>query len=237
MTDTQQAPSLRLLLTGFEPFGGAAVNPSWELARRFEGNTIEMVHVQTAVLPVNWASAWGALQEAIERVDPQWVLMLGLAATRTAVGAEVRARNYTTPVPDNAGALPPADDRVEPAGPQFRVCTLPAPLIAERMQEAGVPAEISTDAGSYLCNWTLYKALAYADGRPSLRGVGFVHIPPLPGQGGNMALNLDRLEKALRMVIDSLVAGQAPLFDIVEAEIEAERASELAERISRQGHA
>jgi pyroglutamyl-peptidase len=228
MTDTTQSGTPRLLLTGFEPFGAFAINPAWELARTFQGDTIEMVNVETAQLPVNWATAWPVLQAAIERVDPMWVLMLGLGSSRQVVTAETRGRNYTNPIRDNSDALPPADDLIEPDGPAFRNSTIPAPLLVERMQEAGVPAEISTDAGGFLCNWALYKALGYAEGRPGLRGVGFVHVPPLPEQGGP-ALALAQLRTGLRAAIDSLVAGTAPLFDVVEAEIEAERRRERAE--------
>ncbi|HMA33091.1 MAG TPA: pyroglutamyl-peptidase I [Chloroflexia bacterium] len=229
MTETQPP---RLLLTGFAPFGDFPMNPSWELARRFQGERVEMVDVETAQLPVDWAAAWPALQAAIERVDPTWVLMLGLARTRTAVSVEVRARNYTTPVRDTAHALPPANDLVEESGPEYRISTIPAPLLVERLQEAGVPAEVSTDAGSYLCNWVLYKALAYAESHTGLQGVGFIHIPPVAEQGGT-ALTLDQLERGLARAVDSLVAGRAPLFSVVAGEIAAERARAQAEETRR----
>ncbi|HEX6608959.1 MAG TPA: pyroglutamyl-peptidase I [Chloroflexia bacterium] len=234
MADTPAASVPRLLLTGFEGFGQFAVNPSWELAQRFQDQNIEMVHVITAQLPVNWATAWSTLQAAIEQVDPRWVLMLGVGGTRRVVNAEVRGRNFTNPTRDNAGELPPPNDLIEEGGPEYRIATIPATLLAERFQESGVPAEISTDAGGFLCNWVLYKALGYAESRPGLQGVGFVHVPPLPEQGGP-GVTLDQLERGLRLAIDTLVAGAAPLFNLVEAEIEIERRQEIADRHLGQG--
>ena len=222
MTDTTAPRPPRLLLGGFAGFGDFPVNPSWELAHALGGSTIEMFNVEAVQIPVDWATAWPTLQAAIEATDPAWVLLLGVAGTRTAVCGETRARNFTTPVRDTANALPPANDLIDPAGPPYRICTIPAQLLVERMQERGLPAEVSTDAGSYLCNWTLYHALAYAATQPGLRGVGFIHIPPLaaPGTAG---LTFDRMLDGLRFAVDSLVAGQAPMFTEVEAAIVAER--------------
>ncbi len=222
MTETIAPRPPRLLLGGFAGFGEFPVNPSWELARVLGGSTIEMFNVEAVQIPVDWAAAWPTLQAAIEQVEPTWVLLLGVAGTRTAVCGETRARNYTTPLRDNAGALPPANDLIDPAGPPYRNCTLPAQLLVERMQERGLPAEVSSDAGSFLCNWTLYHALAYADGRPGLRGVGFIHVPPL-AVAGTDGLTFDRMLAGLRFAIDTLLAGQAPLFEVVEAAIQAER--------------
>src|SRR5437016_116340 len=97
----------RLLLTGFEPFGGAAVNPSWEVARSLHGATISMVDLVAAQLPVNWGTAWPTLAALIEQYRPQWVLLLGLGRTAKVVNVETRARNLTNPIRDNAGGLPP----------------------------------------------------------------------------------------------------------------------------------
>ncbi|HUS15217.1 MAG TPA: pyroglutamyl-peptidase I [Chloroflexia bacterium] len=215
----------RLLLTGFEPFGEATINPSWELVRRFAGNTIDMATVEVAQLPVSWAGAWPALEAAILRVQPTWVLMLGLASRRDVVTPETRARNYTEPIADNVGAMPPLLDRVVENGPAYRICTISPLLVLERLQESGIHAEVSTDAGGYLCNWVLYHALAFAADRPALRGVGFLHIPQTNDAGGP-GPSLDRLERGLSMVIDSLVAGAAPAFALVARELAAERQAE-----------
>ena len=222
MADTRQARPPRLLLTGFEPFGEFAVNPSWELVQPFGGTTIGMVDVETALLPVNWATAWPTLQAAIEATDPGWVLMLGVAGSRTTVQAEVRARNLTNPLRDTAGGLPPPDDRIEPDGPPYRISTIPATLVVERLQFAGVPAQVSTDAGGFLCNWTLYKALQAAAQYPRVRGIGFIHLPPMAAQGGPEIADAT-LRQGLSLVIGSIVSGAAPLFDMVAAEMAAER--------------
>ena len=85
-----------------------------------------------------------------------------------------------------------------------------------------MPADVSADAGGFLCNWTLYKALSAAPRIPGLQGVGFIHLPPPPAQGGP-DLPLSQLRAGLAGVISSLVAGAAPLYEFVESEIEAER--------------
>jgi pyroglutamyl-peptidase len=217
----------RLLLTGFEPFAPLPVNPSWELARRFSGHTIHPtepdpthlpVQVETVLLPVNWATAWPTLHAAILQVQPDWIILLGLGSTRQVVGVEVRAQNRTHAIRDNTGAMPPRE-AVEPDGPAVRISTIPAPLVVERLEESGVPAEISTDAGGFLCNWVLYHALAYTADRPEFKAVGFIHIPPLPDQGGP-GITLDQLQQGLALALTSLVAEapSLPSAEVLSAE-------------------
>jgi pyroglutamyl-peptidase len=225
MPDSPAEALPRLLLTGFEPFGEATVNPSWELAKRFAGNTIDMATIEVAQLPVNWAGAWPALEAAITRVRPTWVLMLGLASRRDVATPETRARNYAEPILDNARAMPPLLDRVVEDGPPYRIATISPLLMLERLQESGIPAEVSTDAGGYLCNWVLYHALAFAEDQPALQGVGFLHIPQTADAGGP-GPSLDQLERGLSIIIDSLVAGAAPAFALVAQEMAAERRAE-----------
>ena len=171
-----------ILLTGFEPFGGDAINPSEELLRGFEGRTIAGHRVATALLPVTFRDSVEALVREIETHRPAFVPGVGQAGGRARVSVERVAINLIDArIPDNAGAQP-VDVPVIPGAPGAYFPTLPVKVMLRAMQEAGVPAELSLSAGTYVCN-AVFFALAHlaATRWPALR-TGFVHVPWLPAQ-------------------------------------------------------
>jgi pyroglutamyl-peptidase len=168
-----------LLLTGFEPFDKWEANPSWEVARALDGLTIGGVRVAARRLPVDWERSWPALLEAIEETHPRWVLMLGQGGT-SFISVETRGLNTCVPRPDNAGRLPNAE-MIEAGGLGELAATLPVGSIVESIRRLGLPVETSDDAGGYLCNHTLYSALAWARAKrgpaPGAPLIGFIHVP------------------------------------------------------------
>jgi pyroglutamyl-peptidase len=154
-----------VLVTGFEPFGEHAVNPSALIAKSFDG----------VVLPVSFARAADALRVAIDERDPDVVVCLGLADGDTAISAERFAHNIEeADVIDNDGARGSGAE-IDPAGPLALRSTLPVDAIVAALREEGFPAEISRDAGGYLCNHIFYVLMQTLD--PKRIG-GFVHVPP-----------------------------------------------------------
>jgi pyroglutamyl-peptidase len=151
----------RVLVTGFEPFGGHEANPSQLVAEALDG----------VVLPVSYEHAAAELRRAIEEREPELVVCFGLAADRTAVTVERYAHNLDeASTTDNDGAAG-SGGPIDPAGPL--AATLPVDKIIAALHADEIPAEVSRDAGGYLCNHVLYSLLL--DG---VRG-GFVHLPPL----------------------------------------------------------
>jgi pyroglutamyl-peptidase len=198
----------RVLITGFEPFGGAEVNPSWEAVRLLAPD------FHTHLLPCRFGAAVGELWRAVERVDPDVVICVGLAGGRADVSVERVAINVDDArIPDNAGAQP-IDRPVVADGPAAYFATIPVKSCVAAARAVGVPAGLSHSAGTFVCNHTFYGLMHRAATlRPALRG-GFVHVPYLPGQG-TPALPVGEVAAALRAIAVT-AAGRAT--DIAAAE-------------------
>ena len=153
----------RVLVTGFEPFGENDVNPSALIAEEFGG----------VILPVSYGRAADQLRRVVEERNPDVVVCFGLAADRSTITVERYAHNLdeasTTDNDGTAGSGSPIDA----AGPPALASTLPVDEIVAALRVDEIPAEVSRDAGGYLCNHVLYALL-----RSGAHG-GFVHLPPL----------------------------------------------------------
>jgi pyroglutamyl-peptidase len=175
-----------LLLTGFEPFGGETLNPSWEVARALSGEVIGSVRVESLQLPCVFAQAPQALQAALSRLSPQAVLCLGQAEGRREITPERVAINIMQArIPDNAGAQP-QEEPVVPDGPVAYFSGMPLVNSVQRLRELDIPASISNTAGTFVCNQVFYwlqHTWASADRRS-----GFVHLPCLPEQAARMTM-------------------------------------------------
>jgi pyroglutamyl-peptidase len=197
----------RLLVTGFEPFPGAPVNPTeWlvgELKR--EPPAIDGIAVFRAeVLPVDYAKVGPRLSEIGREFGPDIAIHFGLAAECSGFRLERVARNsFAGARADNAGAMPKASAICE--GPATLASTLPLRTIHKRLTEAGLPVEWSDDAGAYLCNmvFTLSRARACEGFAPTMSG--FVHVPPT---GEGRPLSNAQLLSGARIVIEEAVRSR-----------------------------
>ena len=171
----------KILVTGFEPFGGEKTNPSWEVASTLPA-TIAGHAVVCERIPVSFGRGPAAVLAAIRREDPSIVLCLGQAGGRAKVTPEFVGINYADArIPDNDGGQPRGARLLEDA-PDAYFSTLPVHAMARAMVDAGVPAAVSYTAGTYVCNAVLFSALhALAKSRPTVRA-GFVHVPYSPEQ-------------------------------------------------------
>jgi pyroglutamyl-peptidase len=189
-----------ILLTGFEPFGGDALNSSWELVRRLDGERIAGLRVQAVQMPCVFARSGAALAEAL-RSKPALVLAVGQAASRGALSLERVAVNWIDArIPDNAGAQP-VDEAVRSGAPPAYFSSLPIKAMAAASRAAGVPAEISFSAGSFVCNQLFFELQHQLRRRRSVRS-GFLHVPSLGG-----ALSLEAMATGLRA---ALAVAQGP---------------------------
>lgn len=189
----------RILLTGFEPFGGDAINPSWEVARALHGERIAGAQVVAQQLPCVFGQAQEALAVALRRHRPQLVLCLGLAANRNALSVERVGINVDDArIPDNAGAQP-IDQAAVPGAPAAYFATLPIKAMVAALQAAGLPAEVSQTAGTFVCNHVLFGLMHQLRRRRGVRG-GFMHVPLLPAQAAGPGLPGLALAEQLRGV-------------------------------------
>ena len=169
-----------ILVTGFEPFDGASVNPSAEVAKTLDGRRLGDAEVRAAVLPVHHLGAAAAVQALLDAHHPAAVVHLGLAAERAQVALERVAINVMDyAIPDNEG-WQARDEPCVAGGPAAYLSTLPLRSMLEAMHAAGVPAYLSSTAGTYLCNFVMYTTLHVLAETAAARPAGFIHLPRLP---------------------------------------------------------
>jgi pyroglutamyl-peptidase len=197
----------RVLMTGFAPFGGEPVNPSWQAVSLLGARRDDIAAVE---LPCEFAASLPALRAAFLEHRPSLVVCVGQAGGRLEVTPERVAINLVDArIPDNAGEQP-VDVPVVPDGPAAYFTTLPVKACVAAIRAAGVPASVSHTAGTYVCNQVFYGLMRLLAEFPGVRG-GFVHVPFSPEQvaaSGKAApsLGVDRIAAALEVLADTASA-------------------------------
>jgi len=198
----------KILVTGFDPFGGELINPAIEAVNRLS-DEIDGVAVIKHELPTIFHKSIEKLIAAIEKESPDAVLCIGQAGGRPNINVERIAINCDDArIDDNEGNRP-SDSKIAQDGPDAYFATLPIKAMVSDMNAAKIPAVISNSAGTFVCNHIMYGALHYAaKNRPEMRA-GFVHIPYLPEQavGKNApSMPVDMIVDALRCMIRTIMA-------------------------------
>jgi pyroglutamyl-peptidase len=202
----------RVLLTGFDPFGDTGhssqpLNPSWLAVKALHGKRIGGHLVVAAQLPTVFQASMDELTRLLQLHKPALVVCVGQAGGRGAISLERIAINVNDArIPDNAGAQP-VDTPVVAGGPAAYFSSLPIKAMLQALQAAGVAAEVSQTAGTFVCNHVFYAlmhALATRHGFKRTRG-GFVHVPYLPEQGAP-SMPLDEIVRGLRLAVTTALA-------------------------------
>lgn len=201
-----------VLLTGFQPFGGEQVNPSWQAVSALHGTRIAGHRVVARELPVAFGKSLKALRAALKETQPSLVICVGQAGGRAQLSLERVAINVDDArIPDNAGQQP-IDAPVVADGPAAYFSTLPIKAMREALRGAGFPVEVSQTAGTYVCNHVFY-GLMHALRRQRTVRAGFIHIPYSPaqasGHAGAASLPVETVTAALRLALK--VALKTPL--------------------------
>lgn len=189
-----------LLITGFEPFGGQTVNPSWEAVARLP-EAVGCVRLHKLRVPTVFGAAAELVLAEAAHLRPDGILCVGQAGGRDAVTPEYVAINLRhARIPDNAGAQP-TDEPVVPGGPAAYFSTFPLRRMVEAAEAAGVPCRCSYTAGTFVCNELLYRVLHATAGTAAQ--AGFIHVPYLPEQAGpgQFALPLEDMVRALEAAV------------------------------------
>ena len=198
---------MKILVTGFDPFGGEAANPAWEAVSRLPAETggAEIVKLQ---VPTMFGRAPEAVLREVERLRSDFVVSVGQAAGRTAITPERIAINCEeASIPDNAGFQPAGGPVVE-GGPDGYFSLLPVKEMAAAIQAAGLPGKVSNTAGTYVCNHLMYHILHACHTRyPGMRS-GFIHVPCIPEQQAGhpewFALPLEEIVRGLTAALEVL---------------------------------
>lgn len=193
----------KLLITGFEPFHGGTVNPSWEAVAALPEQIGEWELTKLRI-PVIFGKAGEAVLKKAETLGPDVILCVGQAGGRNAVTPEVLAVNVKdAPFPDNAGQLP-VKEPVVPGGECAYFSTVPVRNLVRKVREAGISCRLSYSAGVYVCNDVLYRVLERYHGTETK--AGFVHVPFLPEQAGEgqPSMTLEEMTRALTAAVMAL---------------------------------
>ncbi len=198
---------MKILITGFEPFAGSAINPSQLLIKAFETQHKVNDNLYTCLLPVDTNNAPIKLIDSLDFYQPDAVVCLGQATGRALISLEKVAINLLNfRIPDNQGNKIEDQPIVQDA-PVAYFSTLPIHKLHQAITASGIPCEVSYSAGTYLCNQVFYILMHHIASNGLLTMAGFVHLPALPeqvvGQGRDcpsMSLNI------MRMAVDRIIS-------------------------------
>jgi pyroglutamyl-peptidase len=194
----------RLLVTGFGPFPGAPTNPTELLMQALADEKPEAFGVsafKAVVLPTEYTRSWITLQRLFKTFAPEVVVHFGMSGRAEAIHVETLGRNAVDPAKPDAVGASLRSGRVRRGGPDTLDAKLPVGAIIERLAAARIDAALSTDAGDYVCNATLYRSLLAA---PPRRRVGFIHVPP-----AGRAFGHARLLEAARVILETVARNPA----------------------------
>ena len=194
---------MKIIVTGFDPFGGEKINPSIECVKAL--TEIEGVELIRLELPTVFKESAKRLNEVINDVKPDAVLSVGQAGGRAGITMERIAINVNDArIPDNISQQP-IDETIQTEGEAAYFTTLPIKRIVKAIREAGISAEVSNSAGTFVCNHIMYQALFAATKADKPFKAGFMHIPFIPEQTTDKpSLPLEESTKALQIAIETI---------------------------------
>ncbi|MDP3203283.1 MAG: pyroglutamyl-peptidase I [Hydrogenophaga sp.] len=192
----------KILLTGFDAFGGASLNPSWLAVKELHGRQILGHTVVAAQLPTVFDASLEELNALLKQHRPALVVCVGQAGGRKAISLERVAINVNdAPIADNAGGQP-VDTPVKPGAPAAHFTSLPIKAMLTALQTEGIAVEVSQTAGTFVCNHVFYGLMHELATRRALKHTrgGFVHVPWLPEQG-TPSMPLEDIVRGLRLAL------------------------------------
>ncbi len=191
----------KLLITGFEPFGGEEINPSWEAVSRLPSE-INGYSLTKLLIPVVFGSAAEKVIRAANETSPDVILCIGQAGGRDAITPELVGINIRHGrIPDNDG-YQPMDESIIADGENAYFSTLPVRRMAEAINAAGVPSHVSYSAGAYVCNDVIYTLLSHFNNTETR--VGFIHIPYCTEQNKTPSMDINDIIKGVTVAIENI---------------------------------
>lgn len=199
---------MKILVTGFDPFGGESVNPAWEAVKSLPSE-VNGATVKTLQIPTVFNESAKKVFAAIDEFNPDVVVCVGQAGGRTTVTPERVAINVDDArIPDNINQQP-IDVTIQEDGAPAYFSTLPIKAMVQNMLKAGVPASVSNTAGTFVCNHIMYQVLYYINKKGLNTKAGFIHIPFMPTQvldkPTQPSMALDDIIKGLTSCLSTIV--------------------------------
>ena len=202
---------MKILVTGFDPFGGETVNPAYEAVKMLP-EQIAGAEIIKLEIPTVFSKSCLAVEEGIQKYNPDIVINVGQAGGRSHITIEQVAINLADArIPDNAGEQP-LNEALQPDGDTAYFATVPIRAMVKHVQEHGLPCSISYTAGTYVCNCVMYNVLYMTRKKyPNIKA-GFIHVPFATSQligkpATTPGMSLDEIEKSLEYAIEAVVLG------------------------------
>ena len=199
---------MKVLVTGFEPFGKETINPSLEVIKKLDDKIMDSQIIKLK-LPTVFRKSIDILENALEKEKPDIVLCIGQAGGRDKITIERVAINISDArIPDNEGNEP-IDEVIFEDGDTAYFSNIPIKKMVEEMKTNNIPAAISNTAGTYVCNHIMYGLLYNIDKKyPNMKG-GFIHIPYIPEQviekANAPSMSLDNIVKGISIAIETAI--------------------------------
>ncbi len=191
----------KLLITGFEPFGGESTNPSWDAVTLLP-DEINGYKLTKLLVPVTFGEGAEFIIKKAEEISPDVILSIGQAGGRGEVTPELVGINLRHGgIPDNRG-YQPNDESITEGGADAYFSTLPVRKISEAISLSGIPSRVSYSAGAYVCNDVIYTLLSHCKDTPVR--FGFIHVPYCDSQGHEPSMSMDMIVRAIKVAIETL---------------------------------
>lgn len=203
---------MKVLVTGFDPFGGEAVNPAFEAVKLLP-DQIAGAQIIKLEIPTVFTRSARVVEQAMEEHKPDIVIDVGQAGGRSCMTVEKVAINLAEArIPDNDGEQP-FDEPLRADGETAYFATVPVKAMVENMRKHGIPAHISYTAGTYVCNSIMYNVLYLIDKKYNGIRAGFIHVPFEGGQvvekpNGTPFMSLEMIAKGLEYGIEAAVTNE-----------------------------
>lgn len=210
---------MKVLVTGFDPFGGATVNPAYEAVKLLP-DTISGASIIKLEIPTVFKKEGEVLERGIEEHQPDMVICVGQAGGRSGITVEKAALNLMEArIPDNEGNQP-VDAVIHEDGDTAYFAKLSVKAMVQNMKDHGIPARISYTAGTYVCNDVMYRLLYLIDKKYHQMKGGFIHVPYLPEQvlelpDGTPSMSAEMIAKSLEYGIEAAIENQEDLNTIM----------------------
>lgn len=209
---------MKVLVTGFDPFGGEMINPALEVVRSLP-EKVDDIEVIKLEIPTVYRKSVQKIEEAIIKYNPDVILSIGQAGGRSSVTVERVAINVDDyGIKDNEGNQP-VDKPIQDDGENAYFSKLPIKAIVKAIKESSIPANISDTAGTFVCNHVMYGVLYLIDKKYKDKKSGFIHIPYLPEQvaskGANIAsMSKEDVKKAIIVAIKTIAQNENDINEI-----------------------
>lgn len=196
---------MKVLLTGFEPFGNQKINASWETIKKVK---VDKVDLYKLLVPTVFYESINVVVEKIKEINPDIVILIGEAGGRSKISLERIGINMNDArIKDNEGNKP-TNEKISDKGADGYFSTLDIYRIEKVLNENSIPVKISNTAGTFVCNHLLYGVLEYIRNNHLNIACGFIHLPYLKSQAEEKKLpylDIDLMAEGIELVIDSEV--------------------------------